>query len=335
MMFEHGNERPVVGRRAPIAKYLTPIILMSLVAVLTVQAVAGSGDTIWTWNQSDLSEFTGKLAGYSIESNDLNLMICSGHHAGNLYISATVPAWSRESNYLYSGVIQFDGLGSRAGVVLYYQDPDNLYQVNIQSGDTDPLQGGFRLRRFNNGVETQLIEDNTLHFASDTRYQFRLQVETYPDHTHFSLAVDDEGGENTLEFDDYSPARFTSGRVGLRKKQGPRACWDDLTVVATENPLATPTPAEGTPTASEIPPTVTSTSDGRATQPPNSSATATAARSATVTTQPATATHTPGGGRSTKTPTTAATASATAATVTATDGPGGRPTRTPSPLPPG
>ena len=318
--------------------YSLVLILLAATIALTVDHVAGEGDILWTWNQVDLSEFTGNLNSFNVKLLGVNTAICSGHIPSNHYIGATVPAWLRDQNYTYSGLTRFAGLGSRAGVTLYYQDTDNLYQVNIQSGDTDPAQGGFRLRRFNNGAETQLIEDNTLLFALDTWYEFRLTVETHADHIHFQLEVDDETGVRMIQYDDFSPDRFTAGRVGLRKKQGPEACWDDMQVIALDSlpPTATPTPTPGagTPSATPVPPTATATATntpgvGRSTETPTATPTApptdTPTSTPTDTPLPPTATNTPDDGRPSDTPTSAPTDTPT---FTPTDTP------TATPLPP-
>jgi len=277
--------------------------LLMLFLAFAFEGARGAGDQVWAWNQTDLSEFSGQLSAYQVVDKSTNQVVCSDYNASNLYIGVTEPVWVSEQNFEYSGVIEFGGLGSRAGVTLYYQDPGNLYQVNIQSGDNDPFEGGFRLRRFNEGHEHQLIEDNSLHFIQGTWYSFHLTVETYPDHTHFHLIMNDETGPNALEYDDYSSDRFTSGRVGLRKKQGPQACWDDLAVDA----------------VSGLPATITSTqsSESMTPTPTNSAATATNPSG--------------GGGRMSATP--SPTPGPGTPTATSDPGGGGRMSATPSPTP--
>jgi hypothetical protein len=268
----------------PIRRMLSWAILPVLVGAsmaLAFEVASGEGDWIWAWNQSNLGDFTGHMSAFRVDSLGSNDVICSGDNPFNRYIGATVPEWWSEQDYTYSGVIRFGGLGSRAGVSLYYQDTGNHYQVNIQSGDSDPKQGGFRLRRFNNGVEIQLIEDNTLEFKDNTWYPFRVTVESLSDRTRFQLEVNAEDGIHSLEYEDFSPDRFTSGRVGVRKKQGPDACWDDLTVVSlggTPPPAtATPTGSAPTPTSAPVSPTLTPTNPGgRRTRTPVSTGVASA-----------------------------------------------------------
>lgn len=221
------------------------------------------GGAIWSWNQTDLSEFSGHTSSFYIDLIAGNTAICSDDQGHNSYIGATTPSWPVESNYWLIGKIRFSGEEVRAGATVYYQDPQNLYQINLATEGSGPGTGQFRLRRFNNRIETQLIEDNSMHFLPDTWYEFRLKVETATDRVMFHLEVDDETGVRYLDYDDTSAERFDSGRVGLRKKQGDRACWDDLTVVSLTGELPTSTPV---PTSSATPqggtPTPTASATG-------------------------------------------------------------------------
>ena len=102
-------------------------------------------------------------------------------------------------------------------------------------------------------LEFQLVEVNTLAFADNTRYEFRMSVETLTDHTRFHLEMDPKDGTHVLEYEDFSPNRFTAGRAGLRKKHGPDACWDDLTVAALGGLPSRAKPDPATPGASQTP----------------------------------------------------------------------------------
>ena len=160
----------------------------------------------------------------------------------------------------------------------------------------------MRRRRFNNGLEFQLVEVNTLAFADNTRYEFRMSVETLTDHTRFHLEIDPEDGTHVLEYEDFSPNRFTAGRAGLRKKHGPDACWDDLTVAALGGLPSRAKPDPATPGASQTPTKTPGGGGGRGT----ATALHTPTASNTPSTTPGTliTTNTPGGGggRATKTP---------------------------------
>jgi hypothetical protein len=274
------------------------LLLVGVFLALAFEVASGSGDWIWAWNQANLSEFAGHVAAFRVDGQGSNPIICSGYNSSNRYIGVTASEWSSEKDYIYSGVVRFSGLGSRAGVSVYYQDTANHYQVNIQAGDSDPMQGGLRLRRFNNGVEFQLIEDNSLELGNNTWYPFRVSVETLSDRTLFQLEVDAEDGTHRLEYEDLSADRFSAGRVGLRKKQGPDACWDDLTVVSLGGtpPAATPTVVSATPGGTPPPtPAVASATPTSTAASPTSTSTATGGRSTRtpVSTNVATATAVP------------------------------------------
>lgn len=78
------------------------------------------------------------MEAFRVEGQSPNAIICSGHNAANRDVAATVPDWPSDANYAYAGMIRVGGLDSRAGVSLYYQDTNDHYQVNIQSGECDP-----------------------------------------------------------------------------------------------------------------------------------------------------------------------------------------------------